>query len=576
MKSTKSWCEQLLRDIERADLLRQPRRIRLTQDQVALEGRIEVAGRSATIAIVVASMLRYRLPMVFLRPWDALGFIPHVMPNGLICYLEHEGIVQDLRRPLDIVRDALVRVQRILQDGVMGVNLQDFVDEFDGYWSRLPGCLLAASGLDIINEAAEITIAASRHATIPIRIAQGTEDVTRVPVAGTGRGPWHAARAIYVPLEPGTLLVPPQPDQPFWDVGEVRSLLKYCSNANRERVQSLLSRRVSSCEHVIFALPRPAGGISLFGIRFEGVKELHPLVEGGNAEKLIPMIVARRDRWFMVERGGGHTQLKHKRVLLIGGGAIGGYLAFDLARAGVELLTIVDPDKLTEENTYRHVLGRRYWGRSKAYALRDEINTQLPFAHVRAVPEWIEDALTSGQVHLTEHDLIISAIGDPTTELALNARIRQIQDGPPVIFTWLEPLGIGGHVLLTGNGGDPGCFECLYTQANGTDQTLHNRASFIAPNQIFRRALGGCDTLHTPYGAMDAGRTANLAARVVINTLTGNERGNRLCSWKGDAKAFLAEGHRSSPRYEMTDSELERGALHFASLNCLVCGKQGN
>jgi len=72
-----------------------------------------------------------RLPRFILRPWDALGFIPHVDQSGLVCFLDAEGIVLDRRRPVEVIREAWQRVVGTLADGVTGRNTTDFVDEFE-------------------------------------------------------------------------------------------------------------------------------------------------------------------------------------------------------------------------------------------------------------------------------------------------------------------------------------------------------------------------------------------------------------------------------------------------------------
>jgi molybdopterin-synthase adenylyltransferase len=572
METIDRWRDQLLREIENAKLLRHARRVQI-ESSVILEGEVQVTQRTVTIGILVDPLRRNRLPVFYLRPWDALGFIPHVMPSGVICFLDDEGLVLDRRRPFDIVYESFERVQHTLHTGVTGENRADFVDEFEVYWRRLAGAIIAISSLELTDEVIEVTIGIHEHDNVPVRLVRYPQDIIHIPNARSIPGSWTAERAIYLPLEPGTLLVPPRSDQPFWNMNDVRGLLTHCSAINRERLEHLIQGRVRDREHLIIGLPRPAGGAALFGIRFGGVEQ-HPLAEYGQVQQLTPIVVQRRDWSYLVRRGGGYTVLEHKRVLLVGCGAVGGHLAFELARAGVGLLAFVDYDILQEENTYRHILGKQYWGQNKAQALVHAIRAQLPFTKVQAIPLTIEQAIDQGQIHVNEYDLIVSALGNPTSELALNEQIRPMKDGPPVLFTWLDPLGIGGHAILTGNGGKPGCFECLYTSPEEVNEALYNRASFAAPNQTFRRSLAGCDSLHTPYGSIDGAQTANLAARLVIDTLIGKEQGNLLRSWKGDAKAFVAEGFLLAPRYELSEKELAQQEPYYASPRCRICGEK--
>jgi hypothetical protein len=166
--------------------------------------------------------------------------------------------------------------------------------------------------------------------------------------------------------------------------------------------------------------------------------------------------------------------------------------------------------------------------------------------------------------------MLVLALGNPTVELAINEHLYALRDGPPAVFTWLEPLGIGGHALLTHNSAGGGCFECLYT-SSGDTEVLDNRAAFAAPGQSFGRALSGCGSLYTPYGSVDAVQTAVLATRLALAALLGTETRNPLCSWKGAADAFIAAGFCLSPRYEATETELARHRYAYQSVGCRIC-----
>ncbi len=575
MKTIDSWRDQLLRAVADAGLLGRPRRVRLANGRWALEGTLTIAGRAAVVALVVDPLFENRLPTVLLRPWDALGFIPHVDPSGVICYVDPEGMLLDQRRQLQIIGECLMEVRRTLHAGVTGANQVDFVDEFEAYWSYLKSPLLAISSLDPTDEVSEVVIATSPAPGAPLRLAGDAHGIMNVATHPPPSGPWTTQRAIYLPLEPNTLLIPPRPDRPFWTRKDVRALLAHCSEANRALLASIVAGPARDPEYLVIGLPRPAGGRALFGVRLGGVGERHPLAEGGSAADLTPICIQRRDRGFLVQRGGGHMELESKRVLLLGCGSVGGHLAFMLARTGIGTLTLVDHDILTAENTYRHVLGKPYWGKLKAVGMKQALTAQLPFIKVRAIPATIEAALDQNLIALNDFDLVVSALGNPTSELDLNERAHHIA-GPPIVFTWLEPLGIGGHAVLTGHRGEPGCFACLYTRPDGSDGPPHNRAAFGAEGQKYGRSIAGCSNLYTPYGALDATRTAELAARLAIDALSGREQQNVIRSWKDDATAFTEAGFDVSGRYRFTEDELRRQGASYPSARCPVCGDQAD
>ena len=58
----------------------------------------------------------------------------------------------------------------------------------------------------------------------------------------------------------------------------------------------------------------------------------------------------------LIPRGGGSMDLTDKSVLLVGCGSVGSEVALRLTSAGVGRLTVSDPDRLSEENLYRHTL----------------------------------------------------------------------------------------------------------------------------------------------------------------------------------------------------------------------------
>lgn len=568
--------DDVLHAVEELGLFRVPRRIESTEfaDATVLEGEISIAGHEVTLWLVLDSSFPLTLPCFFLHPWDALGVIPHVDARGKVCFADPEGLVLDRYRPVQVVQEAFERAVQVLTDGVVGRNRTDFADEFEAYWRQLPGIIAGDSVLDPGDEVTRVIIA-TNEAEKKIIVAGSESDLSAFYNGADVGGTYTLQKALYLPLEAGMPVVPPRHDSPFWTAKEARrTLLTALSRANKVQLKKLLKRRTHRREYVIVKLPRPSGGATLFGIQYDGVGRHHPLHKDGMASCLVPLQLQRLDRGYLVRRGGGVAELGAKRVLLVGCGAVGGPLAFELARAGVLHLTLVDHDILIPENSFRHVLGRRYWRRRKVEALKEAIESALPYVLVTALSSTIEKALAEGSIQLADYDLLVLAIGNPTVELEVNAQVHALQGGPAVVFSWLEPLGIGGHALLTHNTPGGGCFECLYTSLVSNGELLENRAAFAAPGQSFGRALSGCGSLYTPYGAMDAARTAALAAWLAVDALTGKEPGNPLLSWKGDATDFLAEGFRLSPRFRATEDDLRRHRYAYWNTRCRICHAQ--
>jgi hypothetical protein len=174
---------------------------------------------------------------------------------------------------------------------------------------------------------------------------------------------------------------------------------------------------------------------------------------------------------------------------------------------------------------------------------------------------------------LDTHDLVITALGNPTLELDLNRRLWNASNSIPGLFCWLEPLGLGGHALLTrGRGASDaprGCLECLYdSPVQGT--ALENLAAFAKPGETYTRDTFGCGSRYMPYGDLDAQHIAQLTARLALRVLRGEEGGAPLLSWKGDAGAFRQAGFEVTPWYEAQTRDVQETHAYLRP-DCRVC-----
>src|SRR5260370_33600964 len=100
--------DDVLQAVEELGLFRVPRRIESTEfaDAAVLEGEISIAGHEGTLWLVLDSSFPLTLPCFFLRPWDALGAIPHVAERGKVCFADPEGLVLDRHAPVPCVAEA--------------------------------------------------------------------------------------------------------------------------------------------------------------------------------------------------------------------------------------------------------------------------------------------------------------------------------------------------------------------------------------------------------------------------------------------------------------------------------------
>lgn len=154
-------------------------------------------------------------------------------------------------------------------------------------------------------------------------------------------------------------------------------------------------------------------------------------------------------------------ELAHKTVMVVGLGAVGSFVAMQLAQLGVGKLIFVDKDLVDETNLHRQYYFEKQIGISKSTALQQEIVAIQPNCKI----EIIEDLLT--EKFFERHDipqnldLIINCADEPNVDVtsriiakyAMEKRIPHIVGG-----------GYNLHLTLIGQTIIPFktvCFECF-------------------------------------------------------------------------------------------------------------------
>lgn len=571
----------LLKYISNSDIISNPRPIEIQSSPVGERGAVaivevdvQIEGQSVTLQIGLDALFPHSLPIISIIPWNRLGFIPHVEPNGYVCYAQREGLLLNRHNFKGILDESIRKTISVLISGYRGENRNDFIDEFEAYWCKLSNVRYILSVIEPTDDLRQIIAAKKEDPSIDEEpYIYVTDDVKSIQSFYNLRGfkQYTHRNALYIPFKPGTFVCLPPPNSQV-NSDFFQDLIKTHLTKTEQKTLKRLVRKPKREEIVIFRLPRPSGGEVLFGVLFEDINGAHPLLPGGTANKIFPLVVLRRDKSFLLPRGGANKSLQEKRVILLGCGSVGGFIAFNLVRSGILDITLVDHDILTAENTFRHVLGKSQWGKPKVEALKEELQEKFPYVRITSYQMTAQDALLSGLLVPKTFDLIIVAIGDDTISLYINEILHAQKGIPPVVFTWLEPYGIGGHVLITNNSSSSGCFECLFTPVPGDDTfIMGNRAAFAAPKQAFSKDISGCANHFTPFGSQDAQRTAALATRQAIQVLLGRVSGNPLVSWKGDPTEFLAAGFRLAPRYHQTEEELIKFQFKYRNSLCPIC-----
>lgn len=550
----------------------------------AWTGRIDAGEHGDLDArVILPPEFPQTLPEVYIDRASLPRRVPHVEKTGKVCIAPTTGVLLDARNPRGIVRDAIERARNVLVDGLSGANQDDFIEEFLAYWNA-----------DLEEGMASICdpsgVSRSAHLLWLVRPGDAKDRMTLVADDLSSARTWaektgwrigQRGDAFFLAVEKA--FVPPDFDDSLATRQMLDIIIATASSESRHAMKAWL-RKSKLPATIIFSLPLKHGqGRALIGARLEaasgdareraqkGFRPGHvPASLEVNHTKDTPVTklqVGRLDPSYLITRGGSANDMYSSTVTVIGCGAIGSHLVERLASLGIGHLRLIDPEELSADNVHRHVLGVCHIGVAKAEGMKATLATRYPHIDVTCRVARAEGVLETEPDFITGSDMVIVALGDETLELSLNDILR---DQVRRLHVWVEPLGIGGHVLATGLSPRGGCFRCLF----GDDPThgIYNQSAFAAPGQRFQKSFSGCAGTFTPFAGVDADRAAVEAATVAARILRKDETENQLVSWREYEDDFNRAGFRLSARGKMLGAGERRRETRFFRTDCPTCG----
>lgn len=508
-----------------------------TRQQSSLPGylgvKLQAAKRAWDIEVDCRTGALTRLPHINLAgPAERRA---HVGYGGAVCISDNQGLSLDPDRGPDIVAFAVGAAYDLLEkwDADLQANEAEFYNELEGYWLGLPDSRRARAAMEVDSKDRLLSVYhdAKGQPTSWYFAEQDTKPALRFELKNLA-----AHRALYVHLDE-PVAPPLYPDR--LDATFLAKIQEKFSPAQADLWAKLLGPSKNNIKRValLVSLPRAAGGLSVIGVVF-GAKDgrVEPKVQ------LTPLTVRRHSPAYMRERGGASLDLYGKHVVILGCGAVGGVVADLLASVGVGHLTLVDGDDYSEDNVFRHILDPLWVDIPKVGGLKYELERHYPGLKVTMYPGWAQEWLKSAS--FDDVDAVVIAFGLPTLERSFNRALRKVKKRLPVLFTWLEPLDLGGHSVLVWSEGE-GCLDCLYRDDEGAP-ALQSRTAFLEPNQAVSKNLTGCSSVFVPFGALQARRTALQAVENLLTAMAGGA-GATYRFWVGEGRAATDQGLRTTP-----------------------------
>ncbi|MEI8573890.1 MULTISPECIES: ThiF family adenylyltransferase [Methylomonas] len=490
---------------------------------------------SISLEISDWDFLVYPVIKILEYPSHLPALLPHLSSEGNLCYFAPGSIVLDRYNPATAIDQCLVQatdvLNKILEDS--DYRIHDIQNEFLSHWlldqGRIPWLVLKGT-IDTTKVSTNYFILGdddNRKAIISddaneVEIIAGSLGFSKPKISKCKCWILHTEK---FPTIPDNTL--PK------TVKELFEWLKSWDNILYVRFQNILEKEQEYLQYsfVTFAISSPVGwvgfGFDLDTITLLAAKKtagkrgpklykqfLHGRGSGGN---IFRVHITDISADFVHNRNLSFSDLKDKRIVLIGCGAIGGFLAQSLVRLGAGTgcrgeLILIDPDTLAPDNLGRHVLGYSSLFKLKAVALRDELLKQFPLSRIFAEPINI-----TKYSKLFASDLLIDATGEEAISEMLNAsQIAKRPKAPPILHIWIVGNGEATQSLWV-DSEKYGCFHCL--RLPNTQNYREERYKILKAEP--ERGFIGCQAF-TPYAVSASISAAALATDSIIDWIKGD------------------------------------------------------
>lgn len=558
--------------------LNQERNVVFTNvSETAYEGFVKVYDDEFKLCIELGKGFPSDFPEI--KIIEGLKFLPHVSPDGIICLFNKESIMIKPDMPKELLLESFDRAVAIL-GADDSQKTDEIFREFFLYWTNKSD--LALRIFVNLKDAEEheykeyYVIGSNEKCLI---VSNSLEESKALLINNLRCNPKeverYKIRCVRIKLRSSKL--PPLMESKITWKSIREYILKNISGSQKRRFNRFLKLEGKIIKRlIILTIPSKYGDQNAcFLIQHKSQKRKCSIRNSPNC-KLTAIVTSRIDQRYMLTRGGADMSIIKKEILLIGCGSVGGFLAESLCQCGIGSLDILDKEVLTVDNVHRHVLGfdDAMKGEYKSDLIKEHLEKRFPYVDIDSLcfKDRTAETFLKCPDRMKNYDLIVSATGDPTINLAINDALHKLDDAPPFIVCFNEPYGIGGHAIAIVK--NSACLKCLYSDPI-SGELVPFQASFVKPGQSFLKTLSGCSSSFVEYSVLDSQQTAIFTTRLIIDTLNGNCSQTRLCSWVGTAEKLRNAGFMTSEYYD----ELE-GENHFfdfkyinKSKRCRTCGK---
>ena len=510
--------------------------------------------RVITLVLAIPNTFPDTFPKIYLskKDFQEIYPIPHLDQNGLICTRDPEVAILSDTIPGEATKALIEIAVKIVESGVAKENEADYIEEFLAYWNE------KVANINIF-----LSIFAPKDEVCYLQIFKLSKKIfgynciitdSKVHLEewlkpfGVTTTDDKAIKALYLPIKRFS---------PY-ALNTNNDLLKIIDDKNvKDSVKNYFDQ--DRLHYILIASFFLKGETILFGWKHKGWKNItikgfrknhipldirlgHP-----KEEPVTKISLMRLDKERIFVRGGMMSTLikKDVSIAVLGCGSLGSFLTMSLARCGISKLLLVDKECLSPENTPRHLCGllEASCNMQKVEAVKKRVIEHFPDTECNIFYADILELLEKDEKVLNNYNMVIVALGSRAVERRINYLLKKGLINSPVLFLWLEPLGVGGHILYI----DPkngGCYDCSFNEEGNFIYSISNTS------ESFQKRESGCQSTFLPYLSLTVEQFSLVASRIISSLLDNRPNTSTLFTWLGDIEEFEKSGHKINPTYD--------------------------
>ena len=170
--------------------------------------------------------------------------------------------------------------------------------------------------------------------------------------------------------------------------------------------------------------------------------------------------VNRYQRQIPVIGENGQSKINNAKVLIIGIGGLGCPAALYLAQAGIETITIIDPDKIERTNLHRQILfAESDIGKDKAIVAKRELQKKNSSININSIVNKVDNYNALNLIKTKNADVILDCTDNYNSRYLINTISRKLSI-PLVMASIYQDEAM----VCTLNTENSPCLECIFPQ----------------------------------------------------------------------------------------------------------------